>query len=332
MNYCNSMTEKQKISCLSHKEDPDGIISAVLIKHLFNAEIHLVDYENILSEIKNISKTKNLQELYICDLAITSNIESEFFSLLENISRQNTSIWYIDHHRLSTDLKNSLEKINVNLVISDQDCTSAIIYERFENNLDRNDSLLTACASITDNLENGIIGRKIINQHEKMFLFLNSSLLWFTIRSNQDNQTKLNTIVDRLSQNKLPYELLDDFSDLKSFLEELHHSILEIEKNLIHYENFDCVEIFDGKFTNVAEKLLATSNKNISLVYKKNSSNLSREIVILSNNKTNKNIGLITNSLCTKFDGAGGGDSKKSAAVIPERNFENFLQELNNSI
>jgi oligoribonuclease NrnB/cAMP/cGMP phosphodiesterase (DHH superfamily) len=231
--------------------------------------------------------------LYICDLAITSNIESEFFSLLENISRQNTSIWYIDHHRLSTDLKNSLEKINVNLVISDQDCTSAIIYERFENNLDRNDSLLTACASITDNLENGIIGRKIINQHEKMFLFLNSSLLWFTIRSNQDNQTKLNTIVDRLSQNKLPYELLDDFSDLKSFLEELHHSILEIEKNL---------------------------------------SNLSREIVILSNNKTNKNIGLITNSLCTKFDGAGGGDSKKSAAVIPERNFENFLQELNNSI
>ena len=40
------------------------------------------------------------------------------------------------------------------------------------------------------------------------------------------------------------------------------------------------------------------------------------------------NIGEVINSLCTKFHGSGGGDSKKAAAVIPENNLENFLNEL----
>ena len=43
------MSEKQDVICLSHREDPDGIVSAVLIKHLFNAEIYLVDYDELLA-------------------------------------------------------------------------------------------------------------------------------------------------------------------------------------------------------------------------------------------------------------------------------------------
>ena len=62
------MSEKQDVICLSHREDPDGIVSAVLIKHLFNAEIYLVDYDELLVELKTITKNKNLSELFICDL------------------------------------------------------------------------------------------------------------------------------------------------------------------------------------------------------------------------------------------------------------------------
>jgi hypothetical protein len=36
------MSQKQDVICISHREDPDGIVSAVLLKNLFQAEIYFV--------------------------------------------------------------------------------------------------------------------------------------------------------------------------------------------------------------------------------------------------------------------------------------------------
>jgi len=326
------MSEKHKVICLSHREDPDGIVSAVLIKHLFNAEIHLVDYDELLIELKKITKNKNLSKLFICDLSIIPNIQSEFIFLLENLSKQNIPITYFDHHNISNELRQKLNELKIDLINSKTDCSSAIIFNHYEKNLESYFTFLTSCASITDNLENGPIGKKIISKYEKMYLYLNSSILWFHIRNNQNNPSKLYKILNNLVDKKSPYEILDDYSSLKSYLTILKNKYVNIEKNIIPFENFNCIEIFNGKFSETADKILATSNKNLSLVYKKNKKDMSIDLIILSNNKTEKNLGLIINSISKKFNGAGGGDKGKSAAVIPQKHFENFLKELDSHL
>ncbi len=50
------MSSNENSICFSHIEDPDGIISASLIKQIFDSDIHLVDYNNFISEIEKIKK------------------------------------------------------------------------------------------------------------------------------------------------------------------------------------------------------------------------------------------------------------------------------------
>ena len=326
------MAQKHDIVCLSHREDPDGIVSAVLIKNLFQAQIHLVDYDDFLIELEKIIQNNELKKLIISDLSINSNIQSKFLSLIENLSQQNISILHIDHHKINDDFKQKLNKLNVELINIETDCSSALIFNHFRNKFQPFFSFLTACASITDNLENGPIAKNITCKHEKMYLYLNSSLLWFHVRKNLLNHSELYKIVNELSSKNLPHQILDNFSSLSSYLNDLENSYSNIEKNVIEYKNFNCFEIFDGKFSDTAEKTLRTSGKNFSLVFKKIKKDLSIELVILSNNNVQQDLGLITNSICSKFGGAGGGDKTKSAAIVSQKNFKSFLLELDLSL
>jgi RecJ-like exonuclease len=322
------MNKNQKIVCLSHREDPDGIVSAVLFKNLFDAEIFLTDYTNIVSELEEISKIDHLAELYICDLSPPSHIHSDFIKIIQNISNNDTLIWFIDHHKLPQSFENNLKETSVNITLKFDDCASAIIYNQFKNKFKKDFSFLVACASITDHMETGTIAKQLISQQERMFLFFNSSLLWFIIRNNQKDPKKLNPIINSLNKNKLPYQLLNDFSELKSSLTKLDQSYSEIRKSQNHHEKFNSIEIFNGKFSEILEKSLSTSTKNISVVYKKNKTDESVDILVLSKSKLEISIGEIINSISSKFAGAGGGDSEKAAAVIPEKNLENFLNDL----
>ena len=303
-------------------------MSSVLLKNLFQAEIHLVDYDDFLIEFEKIIQNKKLKKLIISDLSVNTNIQSKFLSLIENLSSQNISILYIDHHKIHDDLKQKLKKLNVELINTEIDCSSALIFNNFKNNLNPFFSFLTACASITDNLDDGPIAKNIISKHERMHLYLNSSLLWFHVRKNLQNHSQLYKIIDDLSAQNLPYQILDNFSSLFTYLNNLENSYSNIEKNIIEYRNFNCFEIFNGKFSDTAEKILRTSGKNFSVVFKKIKKDLSIEIVILSNNNVEKDLGLITNSICNKLEGAGGGDKKKSAAILSQKNLQDSLKEL----
>ena len=61
VNFILGMSQKQDVICISHREDPDGIVSAVLLKNLFQAEIHLVDYDNFLIEFEKSIQNKKLK-------------------------------------------------------------------------------------------------------------------------------------------------------------------------------------------------------------------------------------------------------------------------------
>ena len=321
------MSSNKNSICFSHMEDPDGIISAALIKQVFNSDIKLVNYNNFINELQKIENNQNLEELIICDLEIKLNNLEIFFKIIENLSKRNVSILYIDHHNLSLNSNEKLKKLNVQIIHSSDECTSSLIYDNFIDKLRKNSSLLSACACITDNRENGIIAKKILQKNDLMYVRLNSSLIWYYIQNNQNSQKKLDVIVDQFYNNYHPLEIKNIFDEAKSFSLKINDSIDKINEKTKKFRNFECMEISNGKLEFTAEKILSTSEKNVSLVYRIYSNKIIKEIVILSNDFCKKNIGKITNDLSSTFNGTGGGDPKKSAAIIPKQNFEKFLEE-----
>jgi len=314
--------------CLSHKEDPDGIISSVLIKQIFRSSIFLTDYGDLISTLQTITKNHRFKQIFICDLALKLSNVDQFFLVLSSINRNGAKIWFIDHHTLPEELRKKLDELNVTILHSEIDCTSAIIYENFKDNLKKNTELLVACACITDGMEDGSVAQKIIRKNEKMFTLLNSALIWYDVKKNQNNVKDLLKIVDSLTSGKLPFEItpkLDSYHDLLHEEFKLHNYI---QSNTQHYKNFDCLKINDGKLSNHAARLISRSEKNTCLVHRDFDNGSAQELVILSTKYNTKNVGLITNLLASKFYGSGGGDPNRSAAIIPTKNFKNFLELL----
>jgi oligoribonuclease NrnB/cAMP/cGMP phosphodiesterase (DHH superfamily) len=313
--------------CLSHKEDPDGVISAVLIKQLFNSNVFLTDYGDLMSTLQSIIKNYTFKQIFICDLALKFSNVDEFFKLLSIIKQNGVKIWFIDHHMLPDELKKKFEELDATLLHLETECTSAIIYKNFKDNLKKNAELLVACACITDGMENGNIAQKVLKNNEKMFTLLNSALIWYGVRQNQNKLKELQKILNSLSSGKLPFEIItkiDSFHNLLSDEVKLNEHVESVTK---HYKSFDCLKIHDGKLSNFATRLLSRSEKAICLVHRDFDNGSVQELVILSSKK-NKNLGLITNILSGKFHGSGGGDPQKSAAIIPTKNFDNFLSAL----
>ena len=66
--------------CLSHKEDVDGISSAVLINSAFKkVSTILVDYANLINKLDKLSNelgqvTKGYNRIFICDLGLNKKI------------------------------------------------------------------------------------------------------------------------------------------------------------------------------------------------------------------------------------------------------------------
>lgn len=318
--------------CLSHKEDPDGIISATLIKQLFNSDVFLTDYGNLIDTLQSIIKNRNFKQIFICDLALRLSYVEEFFKLLSVIKQNGAKIWFIDHHILPNELKKKFEELDVILLHLETDCTSAIIYDNFKDRMKKNSELLAACACITDGMENGEIAQKIIKNNERMFTLLNSALIWYGVRQNQNSIKELQRIIDSLGSGKSPFEIITKIDDFRSLLLDESKFNENISNNTKNFKNFDCLQIHNGKLSNFSTRLLARSEKSICLVHKDFASGSAQELVIVSSKNTDKNLGLITNLLASKLDGSGGGDPQKSAAVIPTKNFAIFLNSLDSEL
>ena len=113
-------------ACLSHKEDVDGILSAVLIKAAFNAKtIILVDYPNIISTLDKLATADflpKLDRIFVSDLGLSKKNEGEFIEIVSKIISNGAKVTYIDHHDLNRESIIALKKIGVLLIHSVEEC------------------------------------------------------------------------------------------------------------------------------------------------------------------------------------------------------------------
>src|SRR4029078_6850031 len=131
--------------CVSHKEDVDGIASAMLVKRLFEPKlIALVDYANMIQELGKIAEThlsssdkKKIEEIFICDLALSKKNEGEFVEIIRKFVSNGIKVTYVDHHDLTKETESELRSMKlVQLIHNIEECTSVQIYEHYKDKMD----------------------------------------------------------------------------------------------------------------------------------------------------------------------------------------------------
>lgn len=325
---------KNKI-CISHKEDVDGISSAVLIKTAFKVNtVILVDYANMIKTLRSMvssifnSLTK-IDHLFICDLGLSKKNENEFVQILKEMIEAKCKVTYIDHHDLDKKILLELKKIGVKLFHSTDECTTIHIYNKYKRKFSSYSAFIAAAAALTDYLETKPIASNLVSRFDRQFLMLEATALSYMISSSQHDNDFLMTIVDDLSQNKYPHDIEGGFLRAEKHARKVLSVVKSIENSIVLNKNLAYVRInSELPSSMVVNFVLGTSGKPVALVYKTKEEINSCIISIRGSNECKVHLGRIVNSLSSALSGSGGGHAKASGAVIPKDKFSEFIRQL----
>jgi len=321
--------------CISHKEDPDGLVSAALIKRLYRTEVILADYSDMIKRIEDTSNYDDLEHLFICDLGLSKANEARFIELLEDIAER-AKVTYIDHHYLNDTSKDRLTSSGVELIHTIDECTSIIIYSNLmhdNNNYNGYYAILAGLAAITDELSNKKIASIIVNRYDKHFLEFEATMLAYAIYNNQHNDEYLSFLVDELSEGKMPHAIDYVLEHARVYADKVTKCISIISKDAKRIGgNIVYIQADDLPASTISNMLLAMygNDVRVTIAYKQRGD---RTVVsIRGTNLCRLHLGRIVNDIATSMGGSGGGHDRACGAMIPKGSVEEFIDKINNII
>lgn len=320
--------------CISHKEDVDGLSSAILINSAFKKKVSvlLVDYANLINKLEKLLKsllpvTKGYNRIFICDLGLNKKNQYTFISILSKMVALGYKVTYIDHHDLEEETKKEIKKIGVNLIHSTQECTSVHVYNKYKRKLSSNASFFAAAGALTDYLDNKPIASSLIPRYDRQFLMLESTALSYMISSNQNNEEYLYNIVNVLSAMKFPHEIEGGFIEAEKYAKKIANAISSISHEIKTKHNLALVQSnLDLASSTVVNFVLGMSEKNIAMVYKYKEDKEAFIISIRGSKDCTVHLGRIVNEVASSLGGSGGGHDKACGAVIPKDLFNKFVE------
>ena len=261
--------------CISHKEDVDGLSSAILISSVFKkVSVVLVDYANLVNKLEKLIKnllpmSKGYNRIFICDLGLNKKNQNKFISSLGKMISLGYKVTYIDHHDLEEDAKKEIKKTGVNLIHSTEECTSVQVYKRFKKKLSSNASFFAAAGALTDYLDNKPIASSLISRYDRQFLMLESTAMSYMISSNQNNEDYLYNIVNVLSTMKFPHEIDGGFVEAEKYAKKISNAINSLSSEIKIKNNLALVQNnLDLASSTVVNFVLGVSEKKVAMVYK----------------------------------------------------------------
>ena len=302
--------------CISHKEDVDGLSSAILINSVFKkVSIVLVDYANLVNKLEKMIKnlvpvTKGYNRIFICDLGLNKKNQHRFISNLGKMIALGYKVTYIDHHDLEEEAKREIKKIGVTFIHSTEECTSVQVYTRFKKKLS-----------------------SLISRYDRQFLMLESTAMSYMISSNQNNEDYLYNIVNVLSAMKFPHEIEGGFIEAEKYAKKISSAINLLSNEIKTKNNLALVQNnLDLASSTVVNFVLGSSEKKIAMVYKYKEE---KEIFIISirgAKDCNVHLGRTVNDIASELGGSGGGHDKACGAVIPKDSFNTFVELLDKKL
>lgn len=321
--------KKDKILCVSHKEDADGISAAALIKQAFGGDTVLVDYPGMMDALSKIKEDERIKTLFICDVGLSQKNQDEFIELLTHLHKNRVKITYIDHHDLDSKIIKQLEKIKVKVIHDINECTTVQVYDAFKSKLDDHARFVAACAAVTDYMEDRPKGSKLLQIFDRQFALINATVLTFNITGHQKDSDYLLYLVDELAESRYPHEIPNTFEFAQIQVTKLASIISKVKKSMKKMKNLAYMEVMDSGASGAVNFVLGLSGKDIGVAYKERTEKGIYAVSIRGSKACKLHLGKIVNPLATSLGGSGGGHDKACGAVIPRDKMKKFLKEFN---
>ena len=316
--------------CISHKEDVDGIVSATMIKSIFNAYQFLTDYTDFIPILEHVSKMQDIDRLFICDLGLSKANEKKFIEILHDLRKKGIDITYIDHHDLADEIKNTLNNDQIILIHTIDECTSVQIYNRFSDKLTKRFALLAACAAIADDMKNKPIANKLYKMYDKQLVFFEATSFSYAIYDNQHNTDFLLSLVNELITT-IPHEITGILDSAKNYAQKVHINLAVIERESKMMNNLVYVQTHSLSTSIVANMLLALEqNVQAAVAYKEKNDNY--VLSLRGSDSSNHHLGRIVNKLSVEMGGSGGGHQRACGALIPKQKFNEFIEKVDSML
>ncbi|HZD35392.1 MAG TPA: DHH family phosphoesterase, partial [Nitrososphaeraceae archaeon] len=342
------------VICLSHREDVDGLSSAALVKSAHKGcYVILLDYSNLIRVLSRVSylistppssssaskddasvgtstkRSRKRKKVIVCDLGLNKKNESMFVRVLGEIVSNGYGVEYIDHHDLSQEIQDDLEKAGVTLVHSTDECTTVQVYQRYKKKLSSFSSFYAAAGALTDYLEQRPIGSLLMSRFDRHFLMLESTALSYMISSNQHDDRYLQGIVDYISKDRFPHEIEGGFMMAEKYAIKVSEAVKSLQDSIIREENLAHVRNdLDLTASVIVNFVLGVSDRTVALVYKSRDEINSFVISIRGSRECGAHLGRLVNEIAANYGGSGGGHDKACGAVIPKDHLEEFIGEL----
>ena len=317
-------------ACLSHKEDADGILSAVLIKAAFNAKtILLVDYPSVIPSLSKLASpdfSPKLDRIFLSDLGLSKKNESDFIDRVGKIISNGTRVTYIDHHDLSRETISVLRKLGVFMIHSVEECSSVQIYNKFKRKLNPHAAFFAAAGSLTDYMENKPIASSIVSRYDRHFLMLESTVLSYIISAKQNDDEFLIELVNLLSGMKYPHDVEGGFSIAESYAQKVSDAIKKIEGSVIKCNNIAYAQSKSSLSASVIVNfVLGISDRPVAMIFKLKEEINSYILSIRGNSSCKVHLGRVVNQISSEIGGSGGGHEKACGAVVPREKLNQFI-------
>lgn len=313
------MTER--VICLSHGKDIDGLSSASIVKMATDAEIILVDYGNILEKLGSI---ENVTELYICDIGINETISKSFLKELDRI-KSFANVHYIDHHPLDITIQKKLNNLGVDIYHSLDESASILTYMKLKNSLKNGANIIASYGAVTDYMDDAPSAKKEISRFDRQFILLESTLLSHALFGSSDDSSFRNNLVNELSEMKFPHEIDNVLEYAKKGLEQISRLMKYVSKNGVKRTWIAVMECKEGSNGTIANLLTGAFGTPIGVSYKLIKNEDLYEISLRGAYDSIYDLGRIVTQVTAMIGGVGGGHKKAAGARIPKKSLIDFL-------
>ena len=305
--------------------DTDGLCAgAIVLAANSNAQVSFTNPYHLLEDLRAV---RNSEKVVICDISL---IESRLAQTLKRFSEIETegALTYIDHHPLPTTISN--EDIPGRVLHDIASSASELAYSLFQSQLDLDHTRTAIYGAIADYLDHTPLIQKLLKRWDERTLYFETGILFQGIESLKKSDHELKKrIVANLAKN-LPPSLDDELLRLAVQYTRREWSVMSELKELIRIEgNITYVLNFPFSLGKTATYVRGLTNALIGLAGEKR-----KDFIDLSLRSCDEGIDLnrLLRTIAPTLGGGGGGHPQAAGARIPEKNFSQFLQELNNSL
>ncbi len=308
---------------IAHGEDPDGLTCAALLLHLRGAKVLLANYDDFEEKLASVEPPT--RHVYICDLNIRGALLPEIMRI-----RGFSEVTVIDHHAMAEGVKERLEDSGVTVVLDLRDCSSAILYDLFEEELDRRAARLAAYAAVSDMFEEGPVASRLLARFDTKFVQHEALILTHSLFEDSSPEFR-NRIIEGLSRFEYPHRMRGVPEAALAYLEEMARVMETLPGRVTRLGRLAYVEALMERSTgSVANLVMDTMGVDVGVCYKENGPYYN--VSLRGEKGLEEDLGEIARRLGERHGGFGGGHKRAAGAKVPRAHLMGFIEDLSEEL